>query len=181
MSSTRRSSFINQLHLTQERWFAVHTRSKSEKAVQRALEKKGIRAWVPLQKMVRQWGRVVRTVERPLINCYVFVKITKEAYLPVLETEHVAGFIRFNQNLIAIPEEEIEVLRRITLENDVEVQAVAGYFGEGDAVKIAKGNLTGLQGRVAKIEGKHRLVVELTHIGCSLLLTVDASFLQKAN
>jgi transcription antitermination factor NusG len=121
----------------------------------------------------------VRTVEQPLINCYVFVKIAKPEYVPVLETEHVAGFIRFNQNLIAIPEAEMEVLRRITLESDIEVQAVPGYFGEGDLVEIAKGNLTGLKGRIARVEGKHQLVVELTHIGYALLLTVDSTFLQK--
>ena len=106
---------INHLHETEPKWFAVHTRSKSEKFVQRQLTKKGIHAYVPLQRLMRRYTRSTRIVEKPLINCYVFVQIVKREYVPVLETENVSGFIRFNKELIAIPEAEINVLRRITL------------------------------------------------------------------
>ena len=106
---------INQLDELQPRWFAVYTRSKSEKLVQRMLQKKGVQAYLPLQRLLRRYTRSVRMVEKPLINCYVFVKIIRTQYVPVLETEHVKGFVKFNKNMIAIPEHEIDILRRITL------------------------------------------------------------------
>ena len=56
---------INDLHPTEIRWFAVHTRNKSEKFVKRMLEKKEIETYLPLQKIMRQYGRVRRLVERP--------------------------------------------------------------------------------------------------------------------
>ena len=143
------------------------------------LEKKHIQAWVPLQKLLRRWGRVTRWTEQPLINCYVFVKIVKAEYVPILETENVAGFVKFKQDLIAIPESEIEILKRITLEDDLEITVVPGYFTEGDPVEISKGNLLGLKGKIVKTEGKHKMLVELAHIGYSLVITVDTSFLQK--
>ena len=172
---------VNHLQETEPRWFAVHTRSKSEKFVQRMLLKKGIQAWLPLQKLMRRYSRSTRLVEKPLINCYVFVRIVKSEYLPVLETENVAGFVKFNKNLIAIPEPEIELLKRVTLEDGLDVEAVPGAFMEGDPVEISAGNLTGMQGYIVQSEGKRRFKVALEQLGYSLLITVDAAFLQKTH
>ena len=170
---------INHLHLSEPRWFAVRTRSKSEKLVQRMLEKKGVTAWLPLQKIMRRYTRSTRLTERPLLNAYVFVKIVTAQYVSVLETEHVAGFVRFSKDLLSVPQWEIDVLKRITLEEGLEVEVVPGGLTEGDWVEIAAGNLMGLRGRVVKVEGKRKFQIELQHLFHSLLITVDAAFLEK--
>ena len=170
---------FNQLHDTEPRWFALRTRYKCEKYVQRLLEKKGIHAYVPLQQYVRRYERKVKITDKPLISCYVFVRITKPEYVPTLETENVAGFVKIARSLLAIPEEEIQVLRRITLEKDLEVEVRAGAFATGDRVEIAAGNLVGLKGRVVRVENKSRLEVELETLGYSLLITLDAGLLHK--
>lgn len=170
---------VNHLHLSEPRWFAVHTRSKSEKFVQRMLTKKGIHAYLPLQKLVRRYTRSTRTVEKPLINCYVFVFITKEAYLPVLETENVAGFVKFNRDLRAIPEHEIELMRRVTLEEGIELEVVAGGFATGEQVEITAGNLIGMRGKIVKVEGARKFQIELETLGYSLLISVDGAFLGR--
>jgi len=128
---------------------------------------------------MRRYTRSTRMVEKPLINCYVFVRIVHQEYVPVLETEHVAGFIKFNKSLIAIPEAEIELLRRITLEDGLDVEVVPGALEEGDPVEINAGNLVGLKGKIVQSAGKHRFQVELETLGYSLLMNVDAAFLQK--
>lgn len=174
-----RSPVINHLHESEARWFAVHTRSRSEKLVQRMLAKKGIHAWLPVQQLLRRYSRSTRMTEKPLINCYVFVRIVKDQYLTVLETEHVAGFVRFGKNLVAIHEAEIDLLKRITLAGDLEVQAVPGSFAEGDPVEISAGTLAGLRGRIVKVEGRRKFQVELKYLFHSLLITVDAAFLEK--
>jgi transcription antitermination factor NusG len=170
---------INQLHETEPRWFAVRTRFKCEKYAQGLLEKKGITAYVPLQHFVRRYTRKVKTVDKPLISCYVFVKIAQSEYLPVLETENIAGFVRMAKCLVAIPEHEIQILRRITLEEGLDIDIMEGAFESGDRVEIVAGNLIGLQGRVIGSENKQRLQIELETLGYSLLLTLDAALLQK--
>ncbi len=170
---------VNHLHETQARWFAVHTRSKSEKFVQRILTKKGIHSYLPLQQFMRQYTRSTRLVEKPLINCYVFVHITKADYLPVLETEHVAGFVKFNKDLRSIPEAEIELMRRITLEEGLDLEVQPGVFAAGEPVEITAGNLIGLKGRIVKTNGKRNFQIELLSLGYSLLISVDAAFLGK--
>ncbi len=170
---------VNHLHETEHRWFAVHTRSKSEKFVQRMLTKKGVHTYLPLQKLMRRYTRSTRLVEKPLLNCYVFVRITKAHYLAVLETENVAGFVKMNKDLRAIPEAEIEILRRITLENGLDVTVIPGSFSEGEPVEITAGNLMGMRGRIVKTEGTRKFQIELLTLGYSLLITVDGAFLGK--
>ncbi len=169
------------VHETQARWFAVHTRSKCEKFVQRALAKKGINAYVPLQKLLRRYQRKSKWVEKPLITCYVFVEILKKDYIPVLETENVSGFVKSGKDLRAIPDTEIELLRRVTLEKDLEIEAVQGVFREGDEVFIAGGHLYGMKGRIVQQAGKRKFSVELETLGYSLLITVDGVFLERTN
>lgn len=170
---------VNHLHESKPHWFAVHTRSKSEKFVHRILTKKGIHSYLPLQQFMRQYTRSTRLVEKPLINCYVFVYITKADYLPVLETEHVAGFVKFNKDLRSIPEAEIELMRRITLEEGLDLEVQPGGFADGELVEITAGNLIGLKGRIVKSTGKRNFQMELLSLGYSLLITVDAAFLGK--
>lgn len=171
---------LGHLHEREPRWFAVRTRAKSEKAVQRLLAKKGIHAYVPLQEFMRRYERKTRTVALPLIPGYVFVFLVKDQYVSVLETEHVAGFVKTGADLLAIPEAEIELLRRVTLEKDLEITAVQGALSAGDRVEIAAGSLVGLQGRLVKSAGKRQVQVELERLGYSLLITVEAAFLRKA-
>lgn len=170
---------VNQLHVSEPRWFAVHTRSKCEKAVAQLLAKKNITAYVPLTRTTKRYTRKIRTTEKPLIGCYVFVKVVKNEYVPVLETENVAGFVRFSKNLIAIPEEEINILRRIVLENDIDLQVMPGAVSVGDPVVITAGPLTGLSGRVVDAEGKKRFQVELEKTGFTLLMSIDAHLIEK--
>ena len=69
--------FEDHLHPTEARWFAVYTGYKHEKKVVELLTQKGITAYTPLHRVTRRYTRKVKHVELPLINCYVFVQITK--------------------------------------------------------------------------------------------------------
>jgi transcription antitermination factor NusG len=169
---------VNHLHLSEARWFAVYTRFKSEKVVQRQLDSKGIENYLPLQKVTRRYTRKIKHHEIPLISCYIFVKIVKDEYVQVLETENVVNYVKFKKELISIPEEEMELLRRVVGEGD-EVEAEPGLFKEGDLVELIGGNLTGLKGRMVEKQGKKQMVVDLETIGFSLRMTVDMGLLRK--
>ncbi len=168
----------NHLHITEPRWFAVYTRSKSEKVVKRLLTNKKIECYLPLQKVTRRYERKIKSYEIPLITCYIFVKIIKAQYVPVLETENVVKFIRLAKNLIAIPENEIEMLKLVVGEGE-NVEAQMGIFNEGDEVEVVGGKLTGLKGKLIEKQGKKQMVVELENVGYSLIMNIDISLLRK--
>lgn len=166
----------NHLSETEYRWFAVYTRFRSEKEVARKLKKKGIECYVPINRVMRQYTRKRKVVDLPLINCYAFVRITKDQYVPVLETEFVIRFIHFARNLISIPESEITLLKRICQEaTDIETQELV--FRKGKPVEIISGNLTGIQGKLVGDLGRNFLV-ELQYTGIGLRIEVDPKFLK---
>ena len=135
----------NHLHTKEKRWFAVYTKYKREKLVNKLLQEKDIEVYLPLQKFTRRWERKRRVVELPFISCYIFVKITKAEYVEVLSTEHVLNFVKFSKNLISIPEAEIKLMQRV-LGEGVEIQLEKQLLREGDMVEIMVGNLAGVKG-----------------------------------
>ena len=162
---------INHLHPTEPRWFAVYTKFQREKYVQKQLALKDIHAYVPLRKVTRQYRRKRRLAHLPLISGYVFVHIRRQEYVPVLETTGVVKFVRFARNLVAIPDQEMETLRRVVGEAP-EVEAVPARLRVGDKVEIARGSLAGLQGRLLARQSNN-FIVELNNIGYALELQVD--------
>jgi len=104
----------NHLHETEQRWFAVWVEVKCEKKVAAYLTQKGIKNYLPLTRKIRHYRKQnPKWVEIPLIPSYVFVKIVKDEYLSVLQTEKLRGFLRVRKNLLCIPEREIDLLRFI--------------------------------------------------------------------
>jgi transcriptional antiterminator RfaH len=170
-------SFQHSLSATEPKWFAILTRVKAEKLVCSQLSEKGIKNYVPLQKITRIYSRKRRTVLLPLIYRYVFVNITKSDYVRVLETPHVEMFLKFKQDIIAIPDHEIEWLQRITGEN-VDFNIENRPYSAGDEVRVVYGNLTGLKGKLIKSLGKNELLVELDHIGIGLRIQIDPAHLE---
>lgn len=173
-----RPSHLNQLDEREPRWFAVYTMAKREKMVTRHLRQKGIECYLPLQQLTRYYTRKVKHVELPLIRGYVFVHITKDEYVPVLETPDVVNFVKFNKNLIAIPEREIDIIRRV-VGDKMEAFAEPLSLSAGDVVEIIGGQLTGIQGRMVQRENKNEILLELTTIGLALRVTVKEEYLRK--
>jgi len=170
---------INQLDTEVSKWFAVYTHYKREKLVEKRLDQKGIECYLPIRKEVRQWSKKRRTMELPLISCYVFVKITKAEYVPVLETEYVLNFVKFAKDLIAIPEKEIQFLKKL-LQDEVSFDIVpSDKFQKGDSIIIAGGSLAGTKGRLVDFEGKKRVLVTLDYIQNTFILSVDKHLIQK--
>ncbi|MBX2872579.1 MAG: UpxY family transcription antiterminator [Saprospiraceae bacterium] len=166
------------LHEHEARWFAVYTRYKREKVIRKRLTDKGIESYLPLQQFVRHYTRKVKVVDLPLISCYLFVKITKQQYLQVLETADVLHFVRPAKDLIAIPEMEIDILRRVVGES-INIEADRSGFQSGDEVEIIGGNLTGIKGILLENSSKHNFLIELNQIGYSLQMQVDPALLRR--
>ncbi len=166
----------NRLHPDIARWFVVYTKYKTEKFVCEKLSKKGIEAYVPLLKYSKRYDRKIKHYEVPLINCYVFVRITKDQYIKTLETEYVSTFLKNRGNLTDVKNEEIDILKRIVGENE-SILTEELTFEEGRKVEIISGNLTGLKGKLIEKQGKNEFIVELESIGYQFRMNINITHL----
>jgi transcription antitermination factor NusG len=167
----------NRLHKEIARWFVVYTKYKTEKYVLDKLTNKGVEAYVPLIKYTKRYSKKIKQYEVPLINCYVFVKITQEEYLKVLQTEYISSFLKIRGNMTDVKDEEIDILRKVVGHEDIIGEALD--FEAGKSVEIIQGNLTGIRGRLVNKKGKNEFIVELESIGYQFRMSINKTHLRS--
>ncbi len=170
--SKNSSQNINHLSADQKKWFAVYTKFRSEKSVAENLRKVGIQTYLPLIESTKYYKSRKRTTVKPLINHYVFVKIDQAEYLKTLQTPGVISFLKLGSSLISIPDQEIDLLRRIVGEK-MDVLTEEWRPNLGDEVEIISGNLTGVRGFLIEKENNKRFVVRLDSLGLQIRIAVD--------
>lgn len=152
-------------------WYTLYTRSRYEKKVDILLKQKGIETYLPLRKVLRQWSDRRKWVEEPLFRCYVFVHVNEKDRIRALETPGVVRTVSFQGKPAIVRDEEIENIRRILKEiPDVES---CSPLSIGQWVKVIRGPLFGLVGRVEEIRGSYRLVIAIDSIGQALRLNIE--------
>lgn len=160
------------------KWFAVRTRFKWEKKVVENLQNAAIEVYLPLYEKVKRYEKVIKRTTLPLIPNYLFVKIIKDEYVTVFKQEGVMGFLHNHGNLNAIPEQEIEILRRFNGEwEDLEV--VEGKWDKGTPVKIVSGPLAGYEGKVVEEQGKNKVVIFMQSLNHSIIISINKKHIRN--
>jgi len=77
-------------------WHTLYVRSRFEKKVFTALTEKGIEAYLPLQKTLRQWKDRKKCVQEPLFRSYCFVRVTRQTYYECLTVPGVVKYVWFD-------------------------------------------------------------------------------------
>ncbi len=168
----------NHLCDKESKWFAVHTRFKSEKMALKFLSSNEVNAYLPVKNMSRKYGNRVRAIEMPLISSCIFVRIKKSEYIKVLETPYTAGFFKIGKNLLSVKDKEIELIQKLIGEN-IDVEVERKEYLSGDIVEISAGPLMGLQGKLITFNGKQKVAVELINSEFYLKISIELSLLKK--
>ena len=98
--------------LNMQHWLVIRTRSRWEKKVAQLLTGKGVETYCPLVKKRRQWSDRVKTIELPLLESYLFVRIREEERMVVRLTEGVVNFVYANGRIVTIKENLIQLIRQ---------------------------------------------------------------------
>ncbi|MBQ5689220.1 MAG: UpxY family transcription antiterminator [Bacteroidales bacterium] len=157
-----------------KKWFAIYVKSRSEKKVLKLLEDIGVESFLPLITRVKQWSDRKKKVEEPLFRSYLFVNIPLNDYYTVLNVNGVVKFITFEKKPVPVPENQIIAIKEYL--NDTELHSI-NYedFKEGELVRVKTGQMKDLVGRFVKINGKHRVIIDIEAVGQSLAVNVARS------
>lgn len=157
-----------------KKWFAIYVKSRSEKKVHEQLEDIGIESFLPLITRVKQWSDRKKKVEEPLFRSYLFVHISDNEYYNVLNLTGVVKFICFERKPVEIPKNQIIAIKEYI--NDTDLHDV-NYedFKEGELVRVKSGQMKDLVGRFVKINGKHRVIIDIEAVGQSLAINIARS------
>lgn len=161
--------------LQKKQWFAIYVRSRSEKKVGESLKDKGIENYVPLKHEWRQWSDRKKLVELPAISGYVFVKISLNERLDVLNCPNVLQFVRYLGNDAVIRDVEIENLKIFLNQSEVNVEMVSGRIKLGTLVEVVEGPFIGFEGEMVQHNGKEKVVVRLDALQSNFLVEIESS------
>lgn len=152
-------------------WFAVHTRSRHEKAIAARLDAQATETFLPLHRSRHTWKNGVHAeVDEPLFPCYLFALIGASERVRLLQTPGVLGLAATTARPTAIPNEEIVLLRTATAKLTAEPHP---YLACGDRVRIVAGPLKGLEGILARRKRKCRVVLSIEVILRSIAVEVS--------
>ncbi|MDB4923292.1 UpxY family transcription antiterminator [Mucilaginibacter sp.] len=156
-------------------WYVIYTFPNLEKKILKELIKKSIKAYLPMQRVIRQWSDRKKELHIPLFPNYVFINTTEKERGNLYNISGILKFIVFGGKPAVVSNDEIQNIMRF--ENtafEVEPNLV-----QGDDVMIINGPFTGLQGKLFSKRGKNRFGIQLKSINQSLSLEVCTSCLRK--
>ena len=160
------------------KWYPVYTQPRAEKKAYSALIDKGIEAYLPLHRRLKQWSDRKKWVEEPLIKSYLFVRIADNAQTEVLMTKGIARFIYFSGKITAMPDRQINELK-LLMASSLDIEVTEEDLQPGEKIKIKAGPLKGITGEIIAYRSQKQLLLRLENLGCSIIVNVAASLINR--
>lgn len=154
-------------------WYALHTRARHEKVVERRLREQGMETFLPMAQEIHRWSDRKKKVEVPLFSCYVFVHcaLNATAKMSVYQVDSVLGFVGTRGVGQPIPEEQINGIRTVLSQSSP--WRLHPFLKVGQRVRIRGGALDGVEGAFVSENGDHSLIISVDAIQRSMAVRID--------
>ena len=143
-------------------WYVAKTRHGAELGVRSRLSELGVENFVPTRTSRAARGK--RTVERPVLNSFVFIHATKTEALDLIHYRGVKADFVFDcatRKLMVVPDKQMDDFRRVLDAGMEDGGLVDKPLSLGEKVRVTKGVLRGVEGYVLEFQGRFYVVVGL--------------------
>ena len=158
-------------------WYAIYTNPRAEKKTVALLLQRGIIAYLPLLKSLKQWSDRKKWVEEPLFKSYAFVNVSEREYLDVLQVHGVVKYISFSCKAAIIPDTQIDTIK-LLLSSESELDISDHHFEKGESVIIKAGPFIGLKGELIDTQNTKRFLVRFEQLGKSIIINIPTVYLE---
>ena len=154
-------------------WYALHTRARHEKAVERRLRDQGMETFVPTTIQVHRWSDRKKKVEVPLFSCYVFLRcaLSAEDRTRVYQVESVHGFVGMRGASLPIPDDQVESIQKVL--SQTAPWRSHPFLKVGQRVRVRGGAMDGVEGVFLSENGDHSLIISIDAIQRSMAVRID--------
>jgi transcription antitermination factor NusG len=159
-------------------WYAIQVRSRCEKSVVAALERKAYEVLLPVRKRTTRWAHRLNVVEEPLFPGYAFCSLRSDAGAKILTTPGVLRIVGIGRVAERIADVEIESLKKI-MESGIDPEPWP-YLRRGQAV-VVHGPLRGAEGIVVSCDDSAHMVVSVTLLLRLIAVRVERDWVTAIN
>ncbi|WP_405410919.1 UpxY family transcription antiterminator [Maribacter sp. Asnod1-A12] len=160
----------NKILVDSLKWFVLVIKRNHEKQVAKILENHGFEIYCPLKKEIRQWSDRKKTVEVPIFQNYIFVRIKESNRDTVFLTSHIKKYLYWLGKPAIVRDVEIEVIRRWMTDDSV-CNVTASHLQKGKLIKIEKGAFKDKEATIQEVR-KNELKLVLNGLGIVLLAKI---------
>jgi transcription antitermination factor NusG len=161
-------------------WYAVQTRSRFEKTARAEMALQGIEHYLPTFEALHQWKDRKKAVELPLFSGYIFARFEDvgPGRLQVLKTVGVTRILGVGGAILPIPDYEIGSIRQLL--STSKRCFPHPFVREGAWVRVRRGPLAGIEGRLVRVKSAARLVLSVDLLSQSVATELDAQDIEPA-
>lgn len=159
---------------SEQKWYAVYTKPRSEKKLQENLRKIDIETYLPVLSQKRKWSDRVKTVEIPVFPSYLFVCLDYERdSLKVLKDSYSVNFVKTSGVPCEIEADDIEMVKffiesypeKIRLERE-------RLFQKGKKISIRSGPFAGKTAVIERIKNAYYVIVSIPAVNASVTMEI---------
>jgi transcription antitermination factor NusG len=151
-------------------WFAVYTRHQHERKVASRLAEQELESFFPTYVELHRWKDRRKEVSMPLFPGYVFFRGSLERRMQILSVPGVHFIVSAGQSPAAIPDCEIDALRR-AMHHHLPLEPFP-FLNQGDRVRVIHGPLSGVEGLLVRKKDLMRLVLSVEILGRSAAVEI---------
>lgn len=154
-------------------WLAAYTKARHETAVARQLEAKAVTHLLPTYLRSSRWSDRIKRTPAPLFPGYVFVNVSDEERLRVLQTAGVANIVSVAGRPAPLREEDVVMLRECAARpRQFEPHP---FLRVGQRVRVKQGPFAGWEGILTQRKNAARLVINMEQIMQSVSVDLDGA------
>jgi len=163
----------------ERQWLAAYTRSQHEHSVGSQLRSKAVEFLLPQYTKTSRWSDRIKRALTPLFPSYVFVYVSPEERIRVLQTAGVVSLIGVGGKPVPLRADEVAMLRECA----VRPQSFEPhpYLRIGQRVRVMHGPFTGWEGVLTGKKNAQRLVVSLEQVMRSVSVDLAGVDVEPAN
>jgi transcriptional antiterminator NusG len=164
---------------TERLWLVAYTRARHEWAVARQLESKDVAFLLPKFARTARWSDRTKQVMAPLFPGYVFVNVSDDERVRVLQSAGVVNILSMGDKPAPLRQEEVAMLREcVARPHAVEPHE---FLRVGQRVRVKYGPFAGWEGILARKKTSSRLVIGLEQIMRSVSVDIDGADIEAIN
>lgn len=152
-----------------KRWLVAFVRVCHEKKTSERLTKMGIENFLPIQREVHQWSDRRKVVDRVILPMMIFVYVDRHEQKQVLTLAAISRYmvLRGESTPAVIPDRQMSRFKFMLDYSDETISMNTSPLAPGERIRVIKGPLTGLEGELVDVNGKSKVAVRLTMLGCA--------------
>ena len=165
---------MDSINISDKKWYALYTKPRHEFKAEVQLNSVTIENYLPTFTTLKKWSDRKKKVTSPLFRGYIFIHSNEKERFLAVEQKAIVRTICFNGKPSAIPDWQIESLKKMLTEPfDI---IITDKIETGVKVKIIEGPFTDVIGVVTSQQEEKWLAVsvELVHRSVMVRLTKES-------